>query len=184
MKADDGFQYRNFLRERGIIFSYSGYMTEEVLSGIGGALRTKMALDGTDRQTARIIFSIFVEQMQNVIRYSDEFEEGQVEDDNIEIRYGVLTVGKVEGKHFVSCGNLVDKSNVDRLKSSLEKIQNLDKDGLKALYKQTLRGEIPEGSKGAGVGFIDIARRATKGFDFDISDVDDQYSYFILNAYI
>jgi len=184
MQASDGFQFRNYLRDRGIIFSYSGYMTEEVLTGIGGALRTKMELDGTDRQIARTIFSIFVEQVQNVIRYSAEFEEGRVQDDDIEIRYGVLTVGLKDNKHFVSCGNLIEKSKVERLKESLERIQGLDKDGLKTLYKDTLRGETPEGSKGAGVGFIDIARRANHGFDFDFSEVNDEYSYFMLNAYI
>jgi hypothetical protein len=184
MKADDAFEFRNYLRDRGIIFSYSGYMTEEVLAGIGGALRTKMELDGTDRKIARTIFSIFVEQVQNVIRYSAELEEGQVDNDDIEIRYGVLTVGVLDGKHFVSCGNLINNENVPRLESSLKKIKDLDKDGLKTLYKETLRGEVPEGSKGAGVGFIDIARRATQGFDFEFSEIGNGYSYFLLNAYI
>ena len=34
---------------------------------------------------------------------------------------------------------------------------DLDADGLKSLYKDILKDEVPEGSKGAGVGFVDIA---------------------------
>ena len=52
----------------------------------------------------------------------------------------------------------------------------------RALYREALCGETPEGSKGAGVGFIDIARRAEHGFEFDIMAVDDKRSYFCLKA--
>ena len=52
----------------------------------------------------------------------------------------------------------------------------------RALYRETLCGETPEGSKGVGVGFIDIARRAGHGFEFDIMAVDAKRSYFCLKA--
>ncbi|MBL6958440.1 MAG: hypothetical protein ISR52_05620 [Rhodospirillales bacterium] len=159
-------------------------MTEEVLSGIGNAIKRKLELEHTDRQTAKGVFSIFVEQVQNVIRYSAEREGGEVEDDPAEIRYGVLTVGRKDDQYFVACGNLINNHDVDRLKKSLKQIKELDKEGLRALYKETLKGETPEGSKGAGVGFIDIARRATNGFDYDFMDMDDDRSYFCLKAFV
>ena len=55
---------------------------------------------------------------------------------------------------------------------------------MRRLYKEILRGNEPEGSKGAGVGFIDIAKRATNGIEFDFTEFDDQFSYFTLKAYI
>ena len=121
-----------------------------------------------------------------MIRYSAEGEPENVENESKELRYGVLTVGKSKDKdnYFVSCGNLIMQKDVERLKESLSHIQNLDKDGLKALYKETLKGDTPEGSKGAGVGFIDIARRAENGFEFDFENVDDEHSYFCLKAYM
>ncbi len=184
MLAKDMYDFRGYLQEGGIIFCYSGYVTEEVLTGIGSALKRKLELEDTDRRTTKGLFSVFVEQVQNVIRYSAEGEPKDQADMSMDLLYGVLTVGKVDGKYFVSCGNLVRKSDVNRLDASLDHIQKLDKDGLKALYKKTLKGETPEGSKGAGVGFIDIARRAENGFDYDFARVDDDFSYFCLKAYI
>ena len=184
MLAKEMYDFRDYLQERGIIFCYSGYMTEEVLTGIGNAIKKKLELEDTDRRTAKGLFSVFVEQVQNVIRYSAEGEPKDQPDASIELRYGVLTVGKVDGRYFVSCGNLVRQGDVHRLHTSLHHIKNLDKDGLKALYKETLKGETPEGSKGAGVGFIDIARRAENGFDYDFAPVDDDFSYFCLKAYM
>ena len=58
--------------KQGIIFAYSGYMTEPVLSGVGEALKQKLTIDDADTKTLRSVFAVFVEQMQNIIRYSAE----------------------------------------------------------------------------------------------------------------
>ncbi len=182
--AADAYAIREYLRTEGILLSYSGILTENVLSGIGATLRTKLELDGTDRKTSRLIFAVFVEQVQNVIRYSAELEQGEIDNEPTEIRYGVLTVGRKDGSYFVSCGNLVEKATARRLDKSLTRIQGMSKGELKDLYKETLRGETPEGSKGAGVGFIEIARRAGGRFEFDIAEIDDAYAYFLIKAFI
>ena len=52
------------------------------------------------------------------------------------------------------------------------------------MYKETLKSETPEGSKGAGVGFIEIARRSSKPIRFDFIDVDDRFSFFALETEI
>jgi hypothetical protein len=183
MLANEMYQFRDYLQEQGIVFCYSGYMTEQILTGIGEAVKRKLEVEDTDRKTARSVFSVFVEQVQNVIRYSAERESNDLDEESM-LRYGVLTVGRQDEKFFIACGNLVEHDDIDRIRSSLEHIQSLDAEGLKALYKETLKGETPEGSKGAGVGFIDIARRATHGFEFDFSEVKDGRSYFCLKAYV
>ena len=184
MLASDMYEFRNVLAEKGILFCYSGYMTEEVLSGIGQAIRMKLELEEADKKVARSVFSLFVEQVQNVIRYSAEKEEFISDNVQKELRYGVLTVGFKDDGFFVSCSNLIEDHDVARLENNLNHIQGLDDDGLKKLYKETLRGETPEGSKGAGVGFIDIARRAKKGFEFDFMPVNGDRSFFCLKAYV
>ena len=184
MQAAEAYEFRNQLHDQGIIFAYIGYMTEQILTGIGGSMKRKMELDGADRKIARTVFSIFVEQVQNVIRYSAEFEEDDSQEEGADLRYGVLTVGHKDGKYFVCCSNLVERRDVDRLRESLEQIQSMDRDELKKTYKETLRGETPEGSKGAGVGFIEIARRATQGFEFDFCEVSEDRAYFVLIAYV
>ncbi|XPV77087.1 MAG: SiaB family protein kinase [Desulfovibrio sp.] len=179
--ATDMYEFRNYLRNTGIIFCYSGYMTEDVLVGIGKAIKQKLTMDAEDKATAKAVFSIFVEQVQNVIRYSAEKETAE---NAAELRYGVLTVGRQDGQVFVTCGNVVTNNDRKRLQENLSSIQKLDSKQLKKLWKETLRGEIPEGSKGAGVGFIDIARRARQGFEFGFSEVDNDLSFFTLKAYI
>jgi hypothetical protein len=184
MLAREMYDFRGQLSQKGIIFCYCGYMTEEVLSGIGSALKTKLELDREERARARSLFAVFVEQVQNVVRYSAEREAGGDAVSAKELRYGVLVVGKSDGKYFVACSNLIAREDVGRLDASLQAIQRMNPDELKTLYKETLRGETPAHSKGAGVGFIDIARRAMHGFEFDFAKISDQHSYFCLKAYV
>ena len=66
---------------------------------------------------------------------------------------------------------------------ALSRIREMSKDELKALYKEQLRADPEEGSKGAGLGFMEIARRASKPIEFDFTDLGD-YTFFALKATI
>lgn len=184
MLAEKMLRFRRNLEDEGIVLCYSGVVTEAVLLSVGNSLKDKLTLEKTDKSTARSLFSVFVEQVQNVIRYSVEKTGGEVEDRSLELAYGLITVGKSEDKYFVACANLVEKKDVPRLEKDLTRIQKMDKEDLKALYKQILKGDIPEHSKGAGVGFVDIARRCSGGFEFDFLDFDENHAFFALKAYV
>jgi hypothetical protein len=185
MTAEEQYQFRTLLRSKGMLFCYSGYLTEDILTGIGDAIQRKMEMEQASRKTSKSLFSVFVEQVQNIIRYSAEHEVDSSRDqDPNDLRFGVLSVGRRDDAYFVSCCNLIRNEDSKRLEDSLRHIQSLDRAELISLYKQTLKNGRPEGSKGAGVGFIDIARHATRGFEFDFMKIDDTFSYFCLEAYV
>lgn len=189
MLASQLMDLRGMLHSQGVIFAYSGYVTEPVLSGVGEALKQKLTIDDADTKTLRSVFAVFVEQMQNIIRYSAEKAQSSLPpaaDAKAlqEIRYGILTIGK-EGNDYVVCaGNLVERADVERLRAKLTRIRDMSKDELKVLYKEQLRAEPEEGSKGAGLGFVEIARRASKPIEFDFTDIDANYAFFALKATI
>lgn len=184
MLAKSMYEFREILNDRGVIFCYSGYVTDPVVSGIGAALKSKLMLEDTDTTTMRSVFAIFVEQMQNIVRYSAELEGQDEEDQKTEIRYGVLSIGMENGKLFVACGNKIHLKDVASLTRRLTELQATDKDGLRDLYKKKLREPAEVTSKGAGLGFIEIARRASEIIDFDFVDLNDKYAFFCLKAYV
>jgi Family of unknown function (DUF6272) len=189
MLAGQLMKLRGLLHKQGVIFAYSGYVTEPVLSGVGEALKQKLTIDDADTKTLRSVFAVFVEQMQNIIRYSAEKAHPSLPPASDasalrEIRYGILTIGKEGGDYVVCAGNLVERSDVERLRAKLNKIRGMSKDELKALYKEQLRAEPEQGSKGAGLGFMEIARRASKPIEFDFTDIGGDHSFFALKATI
>jgi hypothetical protein len=189
MLAKELFDLRSQLRQSGVIFAYCGYVTEPVLTGVGDAVRQKLAFEDMDTKTARSVFAVFVEQMQNIIRYSAEKDGHAPSSESsaagpTELRYGIITIGRDGGEFVVRAGNLVEKGDVKRLRGKLENIRKADKEELKAMYKETLRSGPEEGNKGAGIGLIEIARRASKPIEFDFVEADDRFAFFALEAEI
>ncbi len=179
---------QNEIMDEDIVFFYSGYITEELLMSVGNTIKKKLSIVQTNKKISRTVFALFVEEVQNIIRYSkgvirkqalpeEEFEEID------SLRHGFISIGRFDESYYVCCGNLVLDEDVERLESHLKKIQELDPQELKAVYKDILKKGPPEGSKGAGIGFVDIARRASGGFDYQFMNVDDKHKYFYLKAY-
>lgn len=181
--AKDLFDFRAVLLRKGIMFAYSGYVTEPVLNGVGEALKRKLAIQDADTKTVRSVFAIFVEQMQNMIRYSAEKVPPDVPlDAPLELRFGVLTIGQENGDYVVHAGNLVLHADVERLRQRLSALSAMDREQLKVAYKEQLKAGPDEYSKGAGIGFIEIARRASKPIEFDFMEVDGKHAFFALKA--
>lgn len=182
MLAHEYQKYCSSLEQRGIIFSYSGFFSEDLLEALGHTITRKMQIDDTSVTTANRVFGVFVEQVQNIIRYSAEREVDPRE--GAELSSGVITIGREDGKFFVVCGNLVLSKDQDDLRSRLERLQGMDKNELKLFYKEKLRQDPDAGSKGASVGLIDIARKASEPLVFDFLPVDADRSFFYLKVFV
>ena len=184
MLARDLFDLRQRLDANHVMFAYSGYMTEEVRLAFGQILKQKLNQEDASTTTIRSVFAVFVEQMQNVIRYSTE-KMAQVQSPSAEeLRYGIIAIFKQAEDYALLSGNLVHSSDVGRISERLAEIQKMDRNQLKTLYKEKLREGPDEHSKGAGIGFIEIARRANKPIEFDFVEVADKTSFFVLKASI
>lgn len=184
MFANQVYNLRGQLRSSGIVFAYSGYVTESILAGVGDALKHKLVSDEINRTTMRSVFAVFVEQMQNIIRYSAEKLDPVTGAEDEELRYGILTIGNENGRHIVQAGNLLAREDMQRMKDRLTQLQAMSKDELKSAYKTQLKSDQDPDSKGAGIGLIEIARRATEPIEFDFLDVDDGKVFFALKAII
>ena len=69
MEFDRFHQFGSLLLHDDFVLSYSGYVTEDILEAVGATLRQRLAGHIDNPKQIRNVFSIFVELMQNVIRY-------------------------------------------------------------------------------------------------------------------
>jgi hypothetical protein len=98
------------------------------------------------------------------------------------MRYGLLTIAQDNGDYVVYSGNVIRADDVLRMRQSLEEIMALDKGALRTRYREQLRADHALG-RGAGIGLIEIARRASK-LEFDFVAIDEQTAFFALKASI
>lgn len=181
--AQQNREFKRVLDERGILFSFSGYLSEGILYSLGDTLRQKMTLDDTDLTTIKKVFSVFIEQAQNIIRYSAEKVLGNV-GKSVELSSGMVNIGTENGRFFIVCANTILEEDVPRLRERLEVLQKMDKDEIKAYYKEQLREAPDEKSRGATIGLIEIARRASEPIEFDFDRIDAEKHFFCLKVSI
>jgi hypothetical protein len=179
----DLYQFYQGIKQKDIIFCYSGPISQATVEGIGHTLKLDLEIEDAGFNVTQAIFSIFVEQMQNILNYSAEKVKEDTELDK-ELRIGVLVIGQEEGGLYVYCGNKVLSSDVVKLQEKIESIRSLNKDELKALYKEKRRQVPEEGSKGAGLGLIEMARKSERPMEYAFIPIDSQYSFFSIKVTI
>lgn len=60
------------LRRDDVLFAYRGLLSDGLLTALGAALRDRLQHDGIDSRSIRNAFAVFVEQGQNILRFSAE----------------------------------------------------------------------------------------------------------------
>ena len=151
------------------------------MSALGETLKQKMAERDTDAADVRRAFSIFIEQVQNVIRYSEQRGDGATTGGP---GSGLIMVGLDADRYFIVCGNFVQQDKVERLRARLDHLATLDRDSIRQFYREKLREPPEEGSLGATIGLIEIARRSSQPIEYDFSPSDASSSFFCLKAYV
>lgn len=173
------YHYKDTLDKEGIIFTFCGPISHDIVEGVGITLKSQMEEDLVNHTTAMKVFSIFIEQVQNVINYSQERET-----EFSDIGRGIIVVGKRQGKHFIVGGNKINTEKVANLENNLSKLVAMDKNELKIFYKEKRKTNNNENSRGAGIGFIEMARKASQPLEYNFDKIDEEYSFFSIEAII
>jgi hypothetical protein len=82
------------------------------------------------------------------------------------IREGAVCITTDGARHLMLCVNPVATSAVGHLRERLEPLCNMSLEEIKQAYKVSLRSDTPEESKGAGLGFLTMARDASAPLEF------------------
>jgi hypothetical protein len=176
------YEYYEEMREKGTILYFNGPVSQGVVEGLAELMREKMRAEDAGMASVQRVFSILVEQMQNIVRYSSERQmlaSGSLG----EMAHGQVVVGRErDGSFFVACGNKVRVEDVARLTSQLETLRRMGKEDLKSYYREQRRNLPHDGSKGAGLGFIEMARKSSRPVDYGFVPLDCETSFFSMKV--
>lgn len=160
-------------RKRHIIFFYVGYFSQHVVAAISETIKARLDTAGAAGPTRRRIFSSFVEMSQNIMHYSSDTLTPNDANEN-QMRRGSFCIGMKDDSFFLLCANPVDSANAENIRSRLEPLHTMSMEEIKLAYKKALREETPADSKGAGLGFLTMARDASEPLEFEF--VQDEHN--------
>ena len=178
--------YVKLLAKHNITVMYSGPVWADGLDGLSNILQQRFDLEDLPLEASQSVFSVFVEQMNNMQMYSAEKETFAKESgEQFEVSKGIFILGVKEKSYFVYTGNVVSNRNAAILKERIDHLNTLEGKELRKYYRECLNTENdnPE-SRGAGLGLIEIARRASSKIAYDFSEHDSGNKYFTMHVEI
>lgn len=179
----DLYDFYQEAKGKNIIFYYCGPVAHAGIEGVAQTLRKNLEYEEAGNLTAQSVFSVFIEQMQNILNYSAE-RVSKPEEEGHDLRVGVVVIGHDKKGYFIMCGNRMHSADVPALSEKLELIRNMNKEELKILYKERRRMDPAPESKGAGLGLIEMARKGTEPIEYDFLPVDDEFSFFTIKVVV
>lgn len=175
-------QLSHLLLNDQFVLSYSGYVSEDILRAVGDTLRSRLASHVSDNNQIRNIFSIFVELMQNIIRYGDDGPQPAVGEGEGKPSFGIVLVSQTDDSLSVMAGNFVTDKEAEILSERIHSLAQCDAEELRQLYRTKLREPVEETSKGASLGLIEIARRASLPLSCEVIKNNSDYNLFMIKA--
>ncbi len=168
------FHLHQSVQEEKMEFLYKGVVNEDVVNAILEIIKKKFQELEIEYSLRKKIYNIAVECLENI---NDHRADGEESD-------SIFVIGKQEEVFYIGTGNFIDSYVSTTLSRGLEKINSLDREGLKILYKQKIKNEVNNNSNDAGIGLIDIAIKANSKLEYRINPFDDDRDFFALNVKI
>lgn len=174
------YEFYKSMKAHEISLVYEGEITHQITKAFTSLTESNMAKDEEDGSVQRKVFHVMVECLQNISKHADEFTSN----DFLFSGRGIFLVSKGDTEYSVTTGNAVDNNRIDELRAMLENINQLDKEGLNQLYKKQMKEGRLSDKGGAGLGFIDIARKTGKPLQYHFLPISDETSFFLLTSTI
>ena len=99
-------------------------------------------------------------------------------------RVPVMLLRYENNTYIISTGNLISNEKIGKLRAKLDKINSLDKDGLKELFKKALYRQTGTTESTGNMGLIYMARKSGQTLDYHFEKVNESYSYYTLEVRI
>ncbi len=172
---DNLLEMKQKLTEKGMLITFNGSFSHSIIEEIGRAIRVYLEAEQLERGVISDVFAVYIEQTQNIRNY---LTKKQLTDG--ETSSAIVTIAQKNGSYMISSGNCIMKEDVLPLTKYLEKLNNLDKNELKLLYKEQMKKPADPLSNSAGLGLIDIARKSVSKLEFQFQNRDSDFDFFNL----
>jgi len=157
------------MSEGEIIFAYKGDINRELLKNIIKMADNKMEVFDENRMVRKRVGSILIECLENIINYSENSGEHPA----------ILIIKRLADGYSIQVGNIVKQGIVTVIRDKIDKINGMDNAQLKQYYQQVLTEQGFGEKGGAGLGFIDIAKKAKDNkIWYDFRTINPEYCFF------
>jgi len=162
----------NLMVDNQLVIIYQGFFDQDIIRSMITMTEQKLIQEQVDESLRRKLFNVMVEGLQNICKHqlkTDSFDHNPF-----------LMIGSGKDHYNMSTGNLIARENIHMVEEKLAFINTLNRDELKEHHKQSRLKSVISSVGGAGLGFIDMARKSGNKLEYHFYDVNESYSFFVL----
>lgn len=171
--------FREHLRGGDVLIDFFGEVHENRIGEILEEVEKRLESGEEDFKKQRKVYNILVEVLQNLYHHTEAADNVMVSGEDSK-KTAAFILGKKNGEYNILAANYIELKNIDPLKYKLDKINSMDKDGLRDYYKEVLDNGQYSVHGGGGLGMIDIARKSGNKLEYDFSEVSDTFGLYTL----
>jgi len=166
------------MSKNNVYFIWSGHISPDLGKEVVTFTEKRLDEENIEQSLKRRVFSILVEMIENVAKYSPGREE--------EFKYGipVALVRFKRGRYHLSTGNLIRNSKISVLEQKMEVIRKLNSIELKEHFRNSLSHQDEKNESTGNMGLIDMAWKSGNKLYYQLKPVNEIYSYFTITARI
>ena len=159
-----------------VLFSHNGAISQKFVKEIGSIIEETLSKHNIDMEgkvkIMRNLFGVAVEQLQNVMNYSKNTTQ---KDDMSYESEGLCLLGYFTNKekYFIKTLNHIETEDKDKLIEKIDKVNSMDRMEQRKYLRKLLRSGDDSHDKGAGIGFLEIAKRSSEEIHYDFKDTPD-----------
>jgi hypothetical protein len=159
------------------ILTHFGPLSYEEIGFLLNRMSAYVDKQGMGITIKKKVYSAMVESLENIYKHQDIITN----DAEYQPRFSLI---HKEAEFSLQASNTILSTKTPPLREKLDKVNALDKNGLKDLYKSTiLSGNVsPKG--GAGLGIINIAKVSENKLCYKFEEINEKYTYFTITVTI
>lgn len=177
--------FRDLMEDSDVNIVYLGKITQNTINGITAMTEEDLSDKKENKKVSRRVYHVMIEALQNICKHADSTAE--YTSDSLEAglaKEGIFLIGDNETEYYVTTGNQIELDNAVRLRDILDRINSLDQEELKSLYRTTMENTTISDKGGAGLGFLDIRKKTGTEYEYYFEPIDPKYCFFILTIRI
>jgi hypothetical protein len=159
-----------------IILLYQGLFEPTLLKSVVAMTEKKLMDENIEESLRRKLFNVMVEGLQNVSKHQ--------EPTNDKDRNPFLMINRDDNSYNIITGNFIVNDKIAKVSEKIDFINSLNKEELKEHYKNARLNSIISDVGGAGLGFIDMARKSGNKLEYKFYAIDSVLSFFVLRSKI
>lgn len=171
--------FKRQLTDGETLFDFHGEVNEAEIGRILEKVEQQLESSEEDFKKQRKVYNILVEALQNVFHHTSTFSAGD-ESNGFNLKNASFILGRKNGEYNILAANYIEMQNIAPLKAKLDKINSLDKDGLRDFYKEVLDNGQYSVHGGGGLGIIDIARKSGNQLEYHFAAEKNDLGIYIL----